>query len=396
MRRLLPLLVVLLLVPCRRGEGQGVVRRTDIQRQINPALLDRARIISNGSRDTLTKNDTARVRPGDIFTVPTGQIATLDSGTGSAPDPHVDLPVRLLTVDRSGTQVLTLTIRVAPDGAGLTFDENTNDFSGDVLIGIEDSVRRTEKIPLRPMELQVTSDAGRVEPQTVTLDHTNVPWQRVRLFARNPRDTVHVVIRAVFQPEGYAAPIAVDRPRIDVRPASSAIQGLGLEQVAVTVTVPAFLRGDTLTVTLWSDHGGLDAGTIRIPPSGTAEVGLRSSGLGRNTVHAEIFGIASGEAPVRYTLPWPFVVAAVLGGVLGTLIRRRRRHQARADFVAGIVAGLLSAVAYAIGLNLTGIDVNVRVGEAAVLVVAALGAGLDLPGLNTLRKRIVEGAGGGS
>ncbi len=156
----------------------------------------------------------------------------------------------------------------------------------------------------------------------------------------------------------------------------------------MTVTVPAFLRGDTLTVTVWSDHGGLEVGTLRIPPSGTGEVELRSTGVGRNTVHAEIAGVASGEAPVRYTLPWPFLIAAVLGGVLGTLIRRRTRQHARADFVAGIVAGLVSAVAYAIGLNLTGIDINVRVGGAAVLVVATLGAGLELPGLATLRKRI--------
>jgi uncharacterized membrane protein YeaQ/YmgE (transglycosylase-associated protein family) len=265
-----------------------------------------------------------------------------------------------------------------------------------VLIGIEDSLRKTEQIMLgRAMELQITSDADRVEPQTIRIAHTNIPWQRVTLFARSPRDTVQVRIRAVFDPEGYAVPIPVDRPRIDVRPASANIQGLGLEKVPVTVTVPAFLRGDTLTVTMWSDHGGLDAGTLRIPPSGTAEVALRSSGVGHNTVHAQIAGIAAGEAPIRYTLPWPFLVAAVLGGVLGTMIRRRQRRQARADFVAGIVAGLVSAIAYAIGLNLTGIDVNVRVGEAAVLVVAALGAGLELPGLATLRKRLAgSGAGG--
>jgi hypothetical protein len=43
-------------------------------------------------------------------------------------------------------------------------------------------------------------------------------------------------------------------------------------------------------------------------------------------------------------------------------------------------------VAYAIGLNLTGVDLSVRVGEAAVLVVSALGAAFNLPGLAALRK----------
>ena len=51
------------------------------------------------------------------------------------------------------------------------------------------------------------------------------------------------------------------------------------------------------------------------------------------------------------------------------------------------MAGVVSAVAYAIGLNLTGVDLSVRVGEATVLVVAVLGATLDLPGLAVIRKR---------
>ncbi len=224
MRRLTLLLALLFLALSRRGDAQGVVvRRTDIQRRVNvnPALLERAKFVTAGIADTL-KTDSMRVRPGDVVVVPTGQTATRDSSTGSDPDAHVDLPVRLLTVDRSGTQLLTLTIRVAPEGAGLTFDAGTQSFSGTVLIGIEDSLRKTEQITLgRAMELQITSDADHVDPPTIRIVHTNIPWQRVRLVARSPRDTVQVRIRAVFDPEGYAAPILVDRPRIDVRPAST-------------------------------------------------------------------------------------------------------------------------------------------------------------------------------
>ena len=93
-------------------------------------------------------------------------------------------------------------------------------------------------------------------------------------------------------------------------------------------------------------------------------------------------------------MPWPFLVAAILGGVGGTLLRRRRRKLALADFVAGVVAGLVSALAYAIGLNLTGFNLNVRFGEVVVLVVAALGAALELPGLTGLRKRLAAGDAG--
>jgi len=393
MRRLPSIMAVFFLILARAGDAQSMlVRRTDIVRHggVDAKALETARFLNHGTSDTLTKADSVRLRPGQYVIIPTGTVATRDSAPGPVRDKHVDLPVRVITVDPSGTQLLTLTIRVAAEGAGLVFDAATHRFSGLVLIGLEDSLRRNKKIELGTggMDLQVTSNAGQVVPQNVSITHTNIPWDTVRVVALNPHDTVQLVIRAVFNPEGYAAPILVDRPSIDVRPASSNVQGLGLEATPVSVTIPMSLRGDTVTVTLWSDRGGLDAGTIRIPPSGTNEVGLRSSGIGRNTVHAEIAGVASGQAPVRFTLPWPFLVAAILGGVLGTLIRRRQRRQARADFVAGIVAGLVSAVAYAIGLNLTGINLNVRVGEAAVLVVAALGAGLELPGLTGLRKRL--------
>jgi len=392
-----PVIFMLVLLSCALcGVAEAQVRRTDIQRRINPALLDRARIVSGGKTDPLGRNDTARVRPGEFVAVPTGALATRDSTPGTSTDKHVDLPVQIITVDRSGTQLLTLTIRVAAEGAGLSFDAANRTFSGIVLIGLEDSLRRTQRIDLgtQGMALQVTSDAGRVVPENVSISHTNIPWDTVRVLAANPHDTVHLLIRAVFKPEGYTAPILVDRPSIDVRPASSNIQGLGLEATPVSVTIPTFLRVDTVTVTLWSDRGGLDSGTIRVPPSGTSEIGLRSSGLGHNTVHAQIAGIASGEAPVRYTLPWPFLAAAILGGVAGTILRRRRRKLALADFVAGVVAGLVSALAYAIGLNLTGFNLNVRFGEVVVLVVAALGAALELPGLTGLRKRLAAGDAG--
>ncbi len=166
------------------------------------------------------------------------------------------------------------------------------------------------------------------------------------------------------------------------------VEGLGLEVVKVTVTVPEFLRGDSVALSLSSDRGGLDDATLIVPRSGTAETSLRSRGLGKNTLRVSLGDIAVGEAVVTYGFPWSFLVAALLGSVLGTLIARRGRQRARVDLSLGVLTGVLCAVAYAIGLNLTGLDINVRVGEAAVLVVAAVGAAFDLPGLAPLRKNL--------
>src|SRR3989442_9950590 len=102
MRPVIFMLVLLSCALCPVAEAQ--VRRTDIQRRINPAFLDRARIVSGGKTDTLGRNDTARVRPGEFVAVPTGALPTRDSTPGTSTDKHVDLPVQIITVDRSGTR----------------------------------------------------------------------------------------------------------------------------------------------------------------------------------------------------------------------------------------------------------------------------------------------------
>jgi hypothetical protein len=330
---------------------------------------------------------------GDVVVVPGGRASQRDSDPGHPPDAHVDLPNSYLTPDESGTRLVTFSIRVRPAAGGLTFDVRNGSFSGEVLIGLEDRDTPTRTSTLGgAIVLQVTSDGGPVTPGTIRIAHTNIPWTTVRIVAHEPGDSVHLRVQATFDPEGYAALIPVERSRLDVRAAAPRIQGLGLEMVKVSVTVPEFLRRDSNVVVLSSDHGGLDVATLLIPRSGTAETSLRSQGLGTNRVHAALGHVAAGEETIAYVFPWTFLAAVLVGGVLGSFLAKRERHRRRTDLVLGVVTGFLCAVAYAIGLNLTGLDINVRVGEATVLVVAAIGAAYDLPGLAPLRKRLDSAA----
>ena len=56
-----------------------------------------------------------------------------------------------------------------------------------------------------------------------------------------------------------------------------------------------------------------------------------------------------------------------------TLVRRTGQGSPPAYFASDVFTGILVAVAFAIGLNLTGIEIANQGGEAVVFVVAVLG-----------------------
>ncbi len=195
-----------------------ILRRSDLLKRVaDTTAVASWRVIRQTGISQVAAAQQVTLKPGDVVVAPPPPTAsktpTLDSSPGDAPggapEKHVDLPNRYITPDQTGTALLTLTIRVAAEGGGLAFDARDRSFSGVVLIGLEDSLRRTERIPLGGrIELQLTSDVARVDPPTIQIDHTNIPWKRVQVFARSPRDTVHLRIQAVFDPEGYAAKFA--------------------------------------------------------------------------------------------------------------------------------------------------------------------------------------------
>ena len=90
---------------------------------------------------------------------------------------------------------------------------------------------------------------------------------------------------------------------------------------------------------------------------------------------------------IFYEWPVRFLAASLLGGLLGSAVaalaaRRRGRVASRPAYgLGGLTTGLLVAVAFAVGLNLTGLEILTQYGEAVVFVVAALGAILGLPGV---------------
>ncbi len=347
------------------------------------------RVVNGAHIDTLpvTADSSATIRRGEVLVVSTRQAATLDTVHGA----HLDLPNRYVEADASGQRVLSLRVRVSIAGGGLRYDRVAQAFEDTVWVGLEDSALQTEQVSLsKPIDLQVTGDVESVSPSALQIVHTNVPFAPVEIRARPSGDTVRLRIQPTFDPVGIPTPIPVIRPPVTLHISPEDVPAFGLQGATIVVNALDFAGA---LVTLSSQRGTLEQDTLRLSPQGVGVARIRSGTPGTTSVRAEIGQLASGAATLHFALPWSFAVAGLLGGMIGAFIRSRTRDQgrvrgARTDLLLGLASGFLAATAYTLGLNLTGLELGVRIGDAATFVVAALGAALDLPGLGRVRRAL--------
>lgn len=386
----LPLVVGgLLVAPRCVAQARATIPKSAIAGHLRSAgPAERLRIVKRAGVDTLsvTPDSSASIRFGDVLVVPAAPGSTPDSAAGG----HFDLENRYIQFDAAGREVLTLSVRIAIAGGGLRYDPALQAFVGTVFIGLEDSVRHTERLTLsRPIDVQVTGDAESVEPGNLRLTHTNVPFESVRIRAQLTGDVVRLLVQPTFDPDIAPTPIPVVRPSIIVHASPETIHAFGLQSATITISGPPTLSGESMVIS--ADRGDLDTNTLSLPPRGAATTKIRSGAPGSATVRVEVGDVTSRVTTLRFAFPWSFLVAAVLGSLVGALIRGRvgaGQSVAQVDVLLGLACGLVAAVAYTIGLNLIGVELSVRVGDAAAFVVSALGAAYNLPGLAQARRAL--------
>ena len=283
---------------------------------------DRVRVIKGGRVDTVTGDRPVPIKRGEVVVVPGPGQTTIDSTPGDSTR-HVDLPNRYWVLGRGG-ETLTLRVRVGFSGRGLRYDRTLGAFVGELIIGLEDSLRPREQISLSaPILVQVTGGADAFEPSDFSIQHTNLPYQRIRVRADEPADTmIHVVVQPTFDPTGVRTPIPV-QPPLEVSASHPRIQGFGLQTATVRVVMSNPPEG--AKVMLRSKGGQLDQDTVSRSAGGLAVTRLRSGGIGKDTVRAQLGHLVGHFTAVDYSFPWPFLIAAVLGGALGAFIRGRRQ-----------------------------------------------------------------------
>ena len=398
MMRALAGLPILAAAACLLGAGTGTVRAQDtlgrptvrgsIARILGAGPSEVTRAAAGRIERVSPSVDSLRVRPGVVVAIHLGDIIGRSRAAADGGPSRLTLPRLYIVISASGRDTLLLRPDVLADE--LQYDDGAGVFRGVLQLGLLDSLEpsRTDRF-LTPIRFLLSAPGADIQPREFAIDHANLPYTTVRLRTPLPEDTLRLRIRDQLDPHEVVAPIAVRRTLIALEPVSRSIPGLGLGATAIHVTLPAEAGPGPKTVRLRALRGTPDPSTVPLTGGATADVKIRAVGLGRDTVSAQAGPLRAVPVEIVYQPPVLFLLAALVGGVVGSLVaaaqsRRRGRAASRGRYsVSGLAAGLLVAVAFAIGLNLTGVAIPPQSGEAVVFVVAALGAMLGLRGIAT-------------
>ena len=366
-------MVVLLLPAARTAAGQ-VVSQVDLTR-LRAQAVRIPLIVQAGKAhaDTLRPEvDSFRLRPGQVL------VAELQDTS------HRFLPFLLLTADPGASRPLAL--RPYVEGAPLEFTGTT--FRGSVALGLVDTLQPDRTVTLAvPIWFHLSAEAGEVRPADVPIRHTSLPPSAAVVTAATPSDSLRVLVQPALTLTPITTWLTVHRTLLTLAPATARIAGFGLGRTEVHVTLPAAAGAARRDVALSARRGTPDPSIVSLAGGETGRSAIRSSGVGRDTITATSGPLRSAPLELVYGWPLLFLAAALLGGIVGSVmdceaIRRRGTPASRRAYVvSGLAAGLFAAVAIAIGLNVTGVDLSETSGEAVVFVVAALGTVLSLRGL---------------
>ena len=365
--------MLLLLTAWRTAAGQ-VVSHADLARLRAQAV--RIPVIVQAGKahaDTLRPEvDSFRLHPGQVL------VAELQDTS------HRFLPLLLLTADPGASR--TLALRPYVEGAALEFTGIA--FRGSVALGLVDTLHPDRAVTLSaPIWFHLSAEVGDVSPADVPIRHTSFPPAAAVVTAAAPGDSLRLLVQPALTLTPIITWLAVHRTLLVVEPATARIPGFGLGHTELHISAPALSGPARRDVVLSARHGAPDPSVVSLAGGETGRSTIRSSGVGRDTVTATSGPLRSAPLELIYGWPLLFLAAALLGGIVGSVmdceaIRRRGTPASRRAYVvSGLAAGLFAAVAIAIGLNVTGVDLCETSGEAVVFVVAALGTVLSLRGL---------------
>ncbi|MBZ5571997.1 MAG: hypothetical protein LAO09_08965 [Acidobacteriia bacterium] len=289
-----------------------------------------------------------------------------------------ELPFRLYGVRPDGGD-LNLGVVVDVEGGGMRPTPNAAGFVGKLRFGIIDKQSPDSRQTLpTPVNFQVTADVDSVSPDAISLNHTNLPFAPLTLSAVSPGDTVSVQIRPSFAvTEPVKVDLSVIRPELSIQVSPSNIQGWGLEEADITIEAAGMEHPENTRVTLNATKGGLDRTVVSLDKGGLGTAKIRSIGLGSARVTAESPSLKGTDRKLEFTPPWAFAIAAILGAVVGVVgkklgTRSKGKKLTIAALLAGVALGVLAAVAFAVGVNLTGYVPQAKAGEAVTFFVAGI------------------------
>lgn len=377
------------------AHGQSPVTRQQAQKMtIQAAVVDHRaierlatsgplapviRVTPKGNEAIAATKDTVSLRPGDLLVKSTGSTPTPDKTLHAR---HFDLPTRIFAPTATQT-VAQFTIAVRSDG--LAFSTTDNQFAGVVFVWLDDSLHRTSARQLTtPIVVQVSAHdpSVRVEPGVLTIEHTNIPYTQVRISgSTSQRDTVFVLVQPSFD-AGHKFGVPVVRPSIGLVASPTTIAGFGLEKARLSVELPVSSITGSRAVTIAGKRSRPAAGSVSVSPGSPGSTDIPSVGIGSDTIEASSDPFKSGTVVVQYTFPYLYILLAIIGGAAGAVVKiftekdkgGVESKQLVLGVCVGVLIGLVTAIAAALGINLTSLSLPSAYSEGIAFVVAAVGA----------------------
>ena len=254
-------------------------------------------------------------------------------------------------------------------------------FDGALSVFLQDSDKPAEQQTLQqPVILEVAAPVDRIDPQRISLTHTNLPSTSISFQADHPADSVAVRLITSVHTEGYTAFLPV-QPAIDFPGSGQILQGWGVEQIPVTIQLQGASQQQTYPVALEAYDGSVNPTSLTLRGGEPQTVYFRSRGLQGGVLRASNPLLGTAETRFAYRIPFAFLIAALLGGMVGGYFRFSGGDSAQGSagrrFLSGLLGGILGAGAYSLGVNLLGDSFPTfpYFSEIVTFVVAALAGG---------------------
>jgi hypothetical protein len=287
-----------------------------------------------------------------------------------------EMGARYVGFDKSGTTVVELVPVLEVAQKAMRLADDGMSYTANLLVGLDDQATPGTTSQLSDSTiLQLLIDRATPDRPAVRITHTGLTYEPVELKSHAPGDSIEVTL--LFHGDKVSTVIRVERPGITVSGLDTNLPGLGIGGAAVTLQLSEDAGRHLREVTLKFVPGRVDSDIVHISASHAATVHVRTKGLGVAKFIASATGLNTNTQPVTLTFPTAFFLAALIGGGLGSLCARltRTNKSRRAlvrHFVAGVIVGLIGAGLYLLGVNITGMPLEIMDNEIAVALVAAL------------------------
>ncbi len=249
----------------------------------------------------------------------------------------------------------------------------------------------------KPIHLEIKSPILQPDPEQLSIEHVNLPSTRVKVFAKSANDSVELrIITNSNIPDGYPYFLKVT-PVLEISSNRSIVQGLGIQEIPISVQFKGSSNSRKENVSLRSSSGVIEPSSFKLAYNEIKTVKLRSEGLDNikiqaSTSSSEVAIQDSNVIVIQQKFPFTFLIFSLIGGLIGALIRfgfQRSKKYPLKLFIAGVLMGFLGAVLYyVLGISFFKLEMSSAMNEFAVLGFSAVCSMLLKPSI--LGARVID------